>query len=174
MNAGADKIIQAGISITLTPTYSNDVINWLWSPASGLSCTNCITPIATPGGTTTYTLKIQNNGGCSAEDQVTIVVTCDNENIFIPNTFSPNGDGVNDVFFPRGRGINMIRGMKIFNRWGQLVFERSNFYANDPASGWDGLVGGKQVPSDVYIFVIDVICNNGKVITKKGNVTLLK
>ena len=174
VNAGADKIIRAGTSITLTPTYSSDVISWLWSPASGLNCTNCIAPVATPGGTTTYTLKVQNKGACSAEDQVTIVVTCDNENIFIPNTFSPNGDGINDVFFPRGTGINMIRGMKIFNRWGQVVFERSNFYANDPASGWDGLVGGKQVSSDVYIFVIDVICNNGEVITKTGNVTLLK
>ncbi len=174
VNAGQDKTIKIGTSITLAPTYSNDVTNWLWTPAAGLSCTNCPAPVAMPFVNTTYTLIVQNKGGCSAEDQVTIFMICNNENIFIPNTFSPNGDGVNDIFFPRGTGLNRIRGMKIFNRWGELVFEKSNFYANDPSSGWNGLVGGKKVPPDVYTFVIDVICDNGQVVSQNGNVTLLK
>ena len=106
----------------------------------GLNCNNCPAPVAKPNITTTYTITVKNNGGCSAEDNVTVLATCNSENIFIPNTFSPNGDGVNDIFYPRGTGLNRIRGMKIFNRWGELVFEKSNFYANDPLSGWDGLV----------------------------------
>ncbi|MEO6220313.1 MAG: PKD domain-containing protein, partial [Ginsengibacter sp.] len=174
VNAGPDKTIKAGTSVLMSAVYSNDVINWLWSPATALNCTTCSSPIATPNITTTYTIKVENNGGCSATDDVTILTSCTSENIFIPNTFSPNGDGANDIFYPRGTGINKIRGMKIFNRWGQVVFERSNFYANDPASGWDGVLKGKKVPSDVYTFIIEVICDNNDVVSQAGNVTLLR
>ncbi|MEO6330624.1 MAG: PKD domain-containing protein [Ginsengibacter sp.] len=173
-DAGPDKTISTGASVMLSPVYSNDITNWLWTPAAGLSCNNCPAPVAKPPLTTVYTIRVTNNGGCSTTDSITIFATCNSENIFIPNTFSPNGDGINDVFYPRGKGLNRIRGMKIFNRWGELVFENSNFYANDPVSGWDGLVSGKKVPSDVYIFVIDIICDNNDVINQRGNITLLR
>lgn len=174
VNAGPDKTTNTGASVLLSPVYSNDVNNWQWTPSAGLNCNNCPAPVAKPNITTTYTITVKNNGGCSAEDDVTIFTTCNSENIFIPNTFSPNGDGVNDIFYPRGTGLNRIRGMKIFNRWGELVFEKSNFYANDPLSGWNGLVGGKKVTSDVYTFIIDIICDNNEIVMQHGSITLLK
>ena len=68
-------------------------------------------------------------------DSVTIIVTCDGKNLFVPNTFSPNGDGVNDQFFVSGKGLTTIQTMRVFNRWGQMVFEKRNFAPNDPKCG---------------------------------------
>ena len=65
----------------------------------------------------------------------------------MPNTFSPNGDGMNDVYYPRGRGINTIRSLRIFTRWGQMIYSRENFVANDPSTGWDGSVPRQPVAS---------------------------
>ncbi|MEO6452781.1 MAG: PKD domain-containing protein [Ginsengibacter sp.] len=174
VNAGPDKTIKAGSSALLSPLYSNDITDWLWTPATGLTCNICPEPVAKPNVTTTYIIRVTNNGGCLATDDVTIFTTCTSGNIFVPNTFSPNGDGANDIFYPRGTGLNRIRGMKIFNRWGEVVFEKSNFYPNDPASGWNGLVGGRSVPPDVYTFVIDIICDNNDVIVQQGSITLIK
>ena len=171
---GPDKTIKSGVTALISPVYSNDITKWMWTPPTGLSCNDCFSPIAQPNITTTYTIKVQNSGGCSATDNVTIFTTCTSENIFIPNTFSPNGDGANDIFYPRGTGINRIRGMKIFNRWGKVVFERSNFYANDPASGWNGLIKGKKASADVYVFTIEVICDNNDLVSQAGNITLLR
>lgn len=174
VKAGADKYIQVRSSVTLTPVYSPDIISLLWSPSYGLNCTTCPFPIATPFYNTTYTIKVTNNGGCSVQDQLTVFVTCGNENVFIPNTFSPNGDGVNDIFYPRGIGLYTIQSMRIFNRWGEMVYERTNFFPNDAASGWDGTYKGKIAPPDVYTYIIDIICKNNVVLSFKGNVALIQ
>jgi gliding motility-associated-like protein len=92
----------------------------------------------------------------------------------MPNTFSPNSDGMNDVYYPRGRGINTIRSMKIFNRWGQLVYSRENFQANDPTAGWDGRFRGAALPPDVFVYVIDLVCDNQTIITLKGDIMLVR
>jgi gliding motility-associated-like protein len=92
----------------------------------------------------------------------------------VPNTFSPNGDGRNDVFYPMGQGISQIKSFRIFNRWGELVFERANLFANDPTAGWDGTYKGKQLTPDVYVYIMVVLCFNNENIELKGNVTLLK
>jgi gliding motility-associated-like protein len=105
---------------------------------------------------------------------VTINVLCEGQNLFVPNTFSPNGDGMNDVFFPRGTGLFNIKSMRVFNRWGQVVFENTNFQPNNAVYGWDGRYEGKQQNPDVYVYVLEVICNNGTTLFAKGNVTLLR
>jgi gliding motility-associated-like protein len=64
--------------------------------------------------------------------------------------------------------------MRVFNRWGQMIFERKNFPANQPSFGWDGRVDGKPVDVDTYLFIVEVICENGQVIPIKGNVTLIR
>jgi gliding motility-associated-like protein len=99
---------------------------------------------------------------------------CNGSNVFIPNTFSPNGDGANDVFFPRGTGLFKIKTLKIFNRWGQLVFERNSFNANDPALGWDGSFKGVKLPPDVFVYMIDIICDNNSILPFKGNIALIQ
>ncbi|MBL7727994.1 MAG: gliding motility-associated C-terminal domain-containing protein, partial [Dinghuibacter sp.] len=149
------------------------ITNYKWRPAGSLNCDNCASVIATPKATTTYVVRATNAGGCFAEDTVTVFVLCNNQNFFVPNTFSPNGDGMNDVFFPRGKGIERIRSMVIYNRWGERVFEKREFPVNDPSAGWDGRVNGKKGNSDVYTYFIEIVCENNLLIPYKGNVTLV-
>jgi gliding motility-associated-like protein len=175
VNLGPDITISAGTTdLQLNAQYSTDVLALLWSPASGLSCTTCPNPIAAPKITTTYTLSVTNNGGCTSSDAMTVFVVCTNENIFMPNTFSPNGDGMNDIYYPRGRGINTIRGLRIFTRWGQMVYSKANFNANDPSQGWDGTFRGSQLPPDVYVYTLELVCENQTIITLKGDITLVR
>lgn len=168
--------LSAGSAYTIASIGSPDVSSWSWSPPAGLETPNIAQPVARPRVTTTYTATASNAFGCSATDNITIEVLCNNSNVYIPNTFSPNGDGNNEYFLPRGKGLFNVQSMKIFNRWGVPVFEKWNFPANteNRDAAWDGNYLGKAQPSDVYIYVIEVICENGAVLSYKGNVTLIR
>lgn len=174
VNAGEDKKVGVGSSINLTASVSDDATSIKWVPATGLSCNDCLTPVAAPRQTTIYTLEARNEGGCLTRDIVTLHVFCDNSNLFVPNTFSPNGDGHNDVFYPRGKGLFSIRSFRVFNRWGDLVYEKNNMQPNDIHSGWNGMHKGKTAPPDVYIYTMEVVCNNNATFNEKGNITLIR
>jgi gliding motility-associated-like protein len=174
IDAGEDLSLPAGGSVQLKTTSSTDVNSWQWSPAYNLSCTNCSTPKAAPKRTTKYAVTVKNSGGCTNTDHVTVLVVCNNGNLFIPNTFSPNNDGNNDRFYPRGRGIAMIRSLRVFNRWGEVVFERVNFNANDAAAGWDGTHKGQQLSTDVFIYSCEVVCENNEVLPFTGDISLIR
>ncbi len=174
VNAGPDITIPVGSSTPLNANPSGDVVNISWTPATGLSCTNCPNPVADPKKKTEYTVQVTNNGGCVNTDQVTIFVTCTNDNIFVPNTFSPDGDGNNELFYPRGRGIATVKSFRIFSRWGQQVFQRQNFLINDANAGWDGTFKGQKLPPDVYVYILEVYCENGALINLKGDVMLVR
>ena len=94
--------------------------------------------------------------------------------MFIPNTFSPNGDGANDIFYPRGSGIFSIKSIKVFSRWGEVIYQKNNIKANDPSTGWDGKFKGAQLNPDVYVYIVEVSCDNNTILTFKGNVALIK
>lgn len=173
INAGPDKTIGVGSSISIIPTGS-PVIDYLWTPATGLSCTNCYNTVASPKNTTTYTIKVTDANGCINTDNITIIVVCNDKNVFIPNTFSPNNDGVNDIFYPRGTGLFAIQSMRIFNRWGQMVYQKVNLFPNDPTAGWNGTYNGKLQTTDVYTYIIEIVCENSQVLTYKGNITLIQ
>ena len=174
VDAGADKTIAVGSGVELKAKVSADVKTLLWQPSTGLSCTTCPNPVANPKQSTTYQLTAINEGGCINKDEVSVFVVCNNGNIFLPNTFSPNGNGTNDVFYPRGTGLYSIRSMRIFNRWGEPVFESSNFKANDASRGWDGSFRGRPAPNDVYVYFVEVICENNSVLTYSGNIALIR
>lgn len=165
-------IVGTGINIPLS--YSSGVVAYSWTPATNLSCTDCPSPYANPKFTTTYKVTTTDSNGCMSSRNVTLISLCNNKNFFIPNTFSPNGDGVNDVFYPRGTGLDRIEGMRIFSRWGELVFEKKNFQANLENQGWNGTYKGKQAEVDTYVYYIDIVCENAVVITYKGNITLIR
>ncbi len=171
-----DKIeIPIGSSVQLQSTSSPDVIKWRWRNNPGLTCYDCPNPIAEPKTrVTTYECTATNEGACYTRDQVTIITICTDGNIFVPNTFSPNADGANDVFMPRGKGLYAIKSMRIFDRWGELVFEKTNFLPNDANQGWDGTYRGKKLTPDVYVYIMEIICDNTHQFNMKGNVTLLK
>ncbi len=174
VNAGPDITIPAGSSTPLNANQSADVVGITWTPVTGLSCTTCPDPIATPKKKTAYTVTVINNGGCINTDQITVFVTCDNSNIFVPNTFSPDGDGNNEQFYPRGRGIVTAKSFRIFSRWGQQVFQAQNFLINDASTGWDGTFKGAKLPPDVYVYILEVYCENGNLVNLKGDVMLVR
>ena len=168
------KEVSAGNTVQLRTTGSSDINSWRWSPATWLSCNNCPEPFISPKNNVTYHLLVSNAGHCTASDEVRVIVTCTGSNVFIPNTFSPNGDGMNDVFYPRGKGLYKIRSFNIYNRSGQLVYSAREFNANDAGKGWDGKSGGKEAPADVYVYMIEIVCENNAVITSQGNISLLR
>jgi gliding motility-associated-like protein len=174
VSAGEDQTINVGKQTDIIAQISQDVINVLWTPSTGILSYNYPNVTVKPQETTEYTIEAKNQGGCSATDKVTIHVLCNNANIFIPNTFSPNGDGANDVFYPRGSGVFQIKNLKIYNRWGEVVFERSVFNANDASAGWDGTYKGRQLPPDVFVYMVEVLCDNNQSIIFKGNISLLR
>ncbi|MDB5202566.1 MAG: hypothetical protein JWQ27_1975 [Ferruginibacter sp.] len=174
VNAGPDQTINVGQMTDLIPTLSADVTKVIWTPSGELSRNNYPAITVKPRQTTEYTVTATNPGGCSSTDNLTVFVLCNGTNVFIPNTFSPNGDGSNDVFFPRGTGLFSIKNVKIFNRWGEVVFQKNNFSANDAAAGWDGLYKGQKLLPDVFIYVMEILCDNNTVLTYKGNVALIK
>jgi gliding motility-associated-like protein len=175
VDAGPDQTIEVGSSgVQLHATGSADIISWRWSPSFGLSCIDCPDPNASPKQTTEYAVEVRNEGACLAKDHLTIYVVCNQGNLYIPNTFSPNGDGMNDRFYPRGKGVFMIKSLRVFNRWGEMVFERLNFSPNDASAGWDGTYKGKSLSPDVFVYVCDIVCENGQVLSNKGDVTLLR
>ena len=174
VEAGPDKTINAGQSVELIPIISTDVINARWTPPGSIINSTFPAVSVRPKETTEYTISVKNQGGCTTKDKVTVYVICNGANVFIPNTFSPNGDGINDQFYPRGSGLFRIKSLRIFDRWGELVFEKTSFLPNDASSGWDGSYKGIKLNSDIYVYIMDIICDNSSILTFKGNIALLK
>jgi gliding motility-associated-like protein len=169
----AQMTVQNGFPQMIPVTYSPNTISWIWSPAAGLSCTNCPTPDAGPKIDTYYQVYFTDNNGCSNIAAILVNVICKNTNLFIPNTFSPNADGSNDIFYPRGRGLERVKLLRIFNRWGEVVFEKRDFQVNDASAGWNGTYKGKPPHPDVYVYQAEVYCENGDIIKLNGNIALL-
>lgn len=174
VDAGPDMEVPVGTVIQLPVTGSNDITQIEWWPVSSLNCVDCLTPTATPRENTTYHVKVTNAYGCTTLDDVTINLVCSQGVIFLPNTFTPNNDGANDIFYIRGKGMKAAKSFRIYNRWGQQVFERTNFSIEDPAYGWDGRVNGLPANPDVFIYVAELVCDSNETFTLKGNVMLVR
>ncbi len=174
INAGADKTINVGQTTTLTPTLSSDITDVTWTPNTWVIGSTYPSITIKPNLNQEYKVTAKNGGGCTSSDIVNVFVLCDGTNFFIPNTFSPNGDGMNDWFYPRGTGLFTIKQFRIFNRWGEEVFARYSFRANDEKSGWDGTFKGQKIASDAYVYLIEIQCDNNTTLSYKGNIALIK
>ncbi|HWK04041.1 MAG TPA: PKD domain-containing protein [Puia sp.] len=163
-----------GIPVTIPFTYSNDIVTYVWAPPINLDCNTCPNPTATLTNSQLYAVTVTDVNGCVSSDSILVKTICNGQNYFLPNTFSPNHDGVNDVFYPRGNSVYNIQSLRIFNRWGQMVFEKRDFPANSASDGWDGNFNGRPAPSDVYIYIAEVLCNNSQVVALKGDITLVR
>ncbi len=173
VDAGPDQRVLEGTLTQLHATGTQiDKISWGESPT--LSCDSCFSPVASNTVTTTYVVVASTLFGCKDTDSVTIRIYCGNGQIFMPNTFTPNGDGENDVYYPRGKGISIIKSFRIYNRWGQLLFERSDIRMNDAGNAWDGSYLGGEPRPDVYVWVVDAVCESGEPINLKGDVTIIR
>jgi gliding motility-associated-like protein len=174
VEAGMNRTINVGQSIDLIPAISSDVTEVQWFPNDGLTRNMFPGITVRPNANIDYTVEVKNIGGCTARDKISVFVLCNGGNVFIPNTFSPDGNGVNDVFYPRGTGLYRIKNMKIYNRWGEVMYERSSFLANDATASWDGTFKGKKLSPDVFVYTIDIICDNNAVLKYQGNVALVR
>jgi gliding motility-associated-like protein len=166
--------MQVGYPVNIPAAYSSGIVSYTWTPPVGLSCADCPEPIAGPKFNTKYTVTIVDSNGCRNTGNIQIITICKNANVFVPNTFSPNGDGINDVFYVRGRGLDRVKSLRIFNRWGEVVFEQNNFPVNDPAYGWNGKYKSNKPQADVYIYQLEVFCDNSQVIRFEGNIALIQ
>ncbi|HET7898880.1 MAG TPA: gliding motility-associated C-terminal domain-containing protein, partial [Flavisolibacter sp.] len=164
-----------GTPVQIQPvSYSSNVVRFEWTPAAGLSCTDCAQPVAKPKFNTLYSVAVTDSNGCRNSTSVQVIVLCQNANVFVPNTFSPNGDGSNDVFYVRGSGISRVKSLRVFNRLGEVVFERTNFAVNDESAGWDGTFKGQKLAPGTFVYQVDVFCDNNDTIRFDGSLTLIR
>ena len=171
-----DTTILKGDQALLLPFFSGigDIAQVQWSPNLNLSCNDCFAPLAAPSESTTYTVEITDATGCTYVNDIQVDVL-ERLPIFIPNAFSPNDDGFNDLFFPTGSNllIEQINQFQIFNRWGSLVFERSNFLLDDESAAWDGRYNNELLSNGVYVYTMEVLLTNGSTQQFRGDVLLI-
>ncbi|MCW3122169.1 MAG: surface protein [Flavipsychrobacter sp.] len=162
--------------LTTVLVRNTPVKSYAWTPGSTVSCDTCdtvtLTPIINP---TTYTVTVTSIYGCVSTDTITVFIGCDARQVFIPNTFTPNGDGMNDRFLVSGKGLKTIDLFEVYNRWGERVYQIENISPNDPAAGWDGTYKGKVLEPDVFVYVVKATCAlGGEKFVYKGDVSLVR
>ena len=171
-SASPDTIVRIeSLDLFGTPDTGNYI--YVWSPDENIMNPNSPATAATPVNSKTITLTVTDNRfeKCNYSDSVTITVNeliCEPPVVYIPNAFSPNGDGLNDQFHVRGTHIREVD-LKVYNRWGEKVFETQN-----PEQGWDATHNGNPVESGVYVYHVNVICLDDQRYFEKGNVTVIK
>ncbi|MCM5527890.1 gliding motility-associated C-terminal domain-containing protein [Parasegetibacter sp. NRK P23] len=174
---------QTGTLMPLKPIILNSsapnvlpMQSYSWTPATDLTCygNGCDSAVATVKRDVCYQVKATNIYGCSDTASICIKAFCQNAQVFIPNAFTPDGDGQNDIFMVRATGIASVKSFRIFNRYGEVVFEKYNFTPNNPAFGWNGTIKGQRGIPAVYVYTAEVVCENGTTYAYHGNVTLLR
>ncbi len=166
VDASLDAEITYGQNIQLHVHSTGSVT---WSPPDYLTCTDCTDPyVEHLNQPMTYVVSSTSEAGCRMEDTVHISLTCNDDVVYVPNAFTPNGDDKNDIFRVRTYGMKDIT-FRVFSRWGEMVFE-----TNDINEGWDGYYKGKPCEPAVFDWYIEGTCSGGQKVLKKGNVTLIK
>lgn len=170
-DAGLDTtIFDSGVASLEAATGGN----YVWSPPDGLTCTDCPNPFTGIDVTTTYYLTSVSANGCVATDSVTVFVIPSNEEVFIPNTFTPNGDGMNDAFGVLAPGVSQLLEFAIYDRWGERVWVATDTDPLSTGAMWDGLFQGELVNQGVYAYLVRVQFYSGRIEQFAGNVTLIR
>jgi len=162
VSAGEDQQIDFGDQARLQAT-GNGLIAWLPDPTLG--CLVCADPLAFPQVSTLYTVTLTDTNGCKATDEVFVIV---DGTLYVPNTFTPDGDGINDVFFAKATEVKTFK-LLVFNRWGQMIFEGDNL-----DRFWDGTYNGTRSPIDTYVWRIDLTEISGESRVHYGHVNLVR
>ncbi len=174
VTAPNDMELLTGDVVTLPVIASNDVVQYNWSPADYLDCATCDAPLSTPRSNIDYVVSVQTKFGCISADTVSIKLICAQGRVFIPNAFTPNGDHLNDVFYVKGRGIRSIKSMRVYNRWGEVVFQTFNSNIEDATRGWNGMYKDRMAEGATYVYYIEFICDTGEIFSRKGTITLIR
>lgn len=164
-----DTIIVVGDRIEL-PVYVNaGLYNWVWTPEEGLSCLDCSPPTVQPLEDIEYNLVLSDILGCFVDNVDFNIKVHPETFISMPTSFTPNGDGNNDLIFVEGWGIKDLFEYQIYNRWGELVFETSNLEV-----GWDGKYKGEIQNNDVYVYKVRVRTWRDEEKTQEGYINLIR
>jgi gliding motility-associated-like protein len=174
VSAGNDTAVVIGQLLQLNATVNDPAANqFTWTPSFGLNRTNIPNPTAIlyteNAPFVIYTVRATNADGCFGTDDIKVKVFLTPPDIFVPNAFSPNGDGRNDVIRPVCVGITQLNFFRLYNRWGQMVFSTTEIN-----KGWDGTLGGKLQASGTFVYTAQGIDYMGKALTKKGVVVLIR
>lgn len=167
--AGNDTVIVANQPLQLNASGGDF---YTWSPTTGMNDPNISNPVVLLGpqyDSIIYMVKVSTSEGCSAYDEMKVVVFKTLPDIFVPSAFTPNKDGVNDVLHAKAVGIKQFNYFKIFNRWGLMVFSTTQ-----QDKGWDGTYAGNNQSSGTYVFIAQAVDYTGRLLTKKGTVVLIR
>jgi gliding motility-associated-like protein len=167
--AGRDTAVVIGEPLHLNATGG---INYFWAPPFALSATNIPNPIALYDGSidsVRYKVYVSDEVGCLDSANLLVKIYKTDPQVFVPTAFSPNGDGLNDVFRPIAVGIKKIEYFKVFNRWGQMVFSTT---VN--GKGWDGSIAGKPQTTNTFVWIVRGIDYLDRPFFRKGTVTLIR
>lgn len=177
IDLGVDITVNLGESVQLNAVITAPpgiTYSLAWSPDTWLSCNDCPDPVSTPLEDISYTLTATDSNGCRTRDAIFIEVN-DKVRIEWPNIISTNEDGVNDKFtIYTDEGVKKIKLIRIYDRWGNLVFENYDLPPNDPGYGWDGIFLGQPVNPGVFAFyAIAELVNGGEKLVK-GDITVIR
>jgi len=174
-------ILPTGFNIQLDPVLTNatepgilPMQSYIWTPADDLQCNDalCNNPVLTVKNDACYAVKATNIYGCIGSDTICVRAFCKEAQVFVPNAFAPEGLPENRILMVRASGISTVKSFRVFNRWGRIMYERSNFAPNSSEFGWNGYINGRKADTGVYVYTVEVVCENGTPYTLKGNVTL--
>jgi gliding motility-associated-like protein len=150
-----------------------DKYNYTWTPSTDLNCATCPTVISSTLEDITYTLNYADKAGCFTVSNIYNIKVDPLTTMDVPTAFTPNADGTNDIVYVDGRGIKQLNYFKIYNRWGELVFETTNI-----KKGWDGTFKGQKQPIETYVWQAEVQTwtkdTTKNTIFKKGIVKLFR
>lgn len=163
-----------GDSLQLNPLVNvplSEIDTFIWQSSTEISVLN---PFVSPVEPAAYHIWMINDKGCEARASVRVLVEKERL-VYVPNVFTPNNDGINDLFFPQfGKGVEHINAFRIYDRWGSLLFEKMNYLPGDNTSGWNGHFRNKAMGNGVYIYYMEVVFQDGRVENYKGDFTLFR
>ncbi|AEE52173.1 gliding motility-associated C-terminal domain-containing protein [Haliscomenobacter hydrossis] len=174
LDLGPDTTLRKGASLTFSPQVNFDPMVIIWSPLTALSGTEGLNARAEPQVSTTYALVLRDSLGCEVRDNIRVIVSGLLEAYF-PTAFSPNEDNVNDYFTAYANTeVERIEVLRIFDRWGGMVFEGKDIPLNDPSQGWDGTTRGQLAAGGLYVYYSVVRLRNGSTYRAAGEVNLVR
>jgi len=173
---GGSGGIRLGDTVFLSAITSGDTAAVVqWTPSEYVACDSCANTYGIPPASLTYAVSLVSGNGCTADDFIQVIVR-DDRDVYFPTGFSPNGDNVNDWFFPQAQEglVRKINSLIVLDRWGEVVYRLNNFDVNVPTMGWNGLHKGKEMNPQVLVFLAEVEYFDGRTELFKGDFSLIR